>query len=118
MGMAKNQEAERKSSKAHSKFERKMRRIKAIEKHWGEQLPNLLHAVERGESQCLEVKLIIREGGEWMGIIKREGMPRNQVAFAFADSFFECLDGLNITLSQDKWRQEREWKPKSPPVEK
>jgi len=112
MGSHKKSAIEAKGSKRKSSYEKKVERVERLEKYYAENLSNLFYTIERGADQCLEVRIKIKPGGEWMGLVKRDGYPLGTICFSYGETFFECLDGLNVSVSQEKWREDKPWKGK------
>lgn len=107
MSTAKEQLIKKQNKKKPSRLERKLNRLQemdsAFEKNW----KGLWQAYNDYESPLIELRVYLRDGGDYLGILKREVGVKDEILFSGADDLLECLDNLSNAVQSEKWKKDK-----------
>lgn len=90
-----------------SSLQRKMERLQAVDGSFEKSWPALWSAYNDYETPLIELRVYIRDRGDFLGLVKREVGVKDQIIFAGADDFLECLDSLNTAIRMEKWKADK-----------
>lgn len=107
MGTAKRKAEETPKRRKKSSLERKIERLQAVDSSFEKNWNALWEAYNDYETPLVELRVYIRDGGDYLGLVKREVGAQDQIIFSGADDFLECLDNLNNAVRSGKWKKER-----------
>lgn len=73
--------------------------------------PDLVDALEDRSNVMLDFRIKIKEGGDYIGILKREQGVDEEVIFSGGEDFVEVMTGLDRGVASEKWKPSVPWKP-------
>lgn len=115
MGMAKNQQAEKKSKKLRkSPDQRRVEAYNALADGLDQATPKLLEDIYESTEPVVQLTFKVKDDGGWLAIAKRDTGDGPEVMFSGGDDIIESMVRLNDKMVKGTWKEDTPYVPPKP----